>query len=459
LGQKIRIRATRAGRRDPLDRLSAQDVRILKSEAGQIRGHTCKVMLLEEPRERALPTLEGIRASIAARLDAAPRLRQRLAYTPLHVANPVWVDDAEFDIDRHVTAVPTAGTVSRDRLKDVVGELMTQRLDYHHPLWQLNVIERLEDGSMALIWRIHHCMADGTTCVRLGSEVLWSDSPESSPLETLQWWPQPAPSSMSLFVSGLADRAQQRPHHRASVHELRSLRDSTTIARRELARTAEITELAERPGQARQVAFATAPVADCRRAAKKIDEAITVNDVVLSLVAGGVREWLRHRHDPVEGIRAKVPVSLHRPDEGDGVANRDSYFFVDLPVAEPDPAKRLGAINRETHQRKLDHDAETLYRLGAHPFFAHWAMSPRVFTFNVSNVRGPAGDVYVLGARVREMYSLAEIAPRHALRVAVLSAAGTLFFGLCADRDGVRDLDVFAEGIERSVDELLAAAG
>ena len=458
MGQKIRTRGGRAGRRVPLDRLSAQDVRILKLEATRIRGHTCKVMLLEESPERALPTLAEIRTSIAARLDAAPRLRQRLAYIPLHVANPVWVDDAGFDIDRHVTAVPAAGPMNRDRIKDVVGELMTRRLDHHHPLWQLNVIERLEDGSMALIWRIHHCMADGTTCVRLGSEVLWSDSPDLTPPQTLRWWPQPAPNGMSLFVRGLADRARQHPHRHASVHELRSLRDSATVARRELARAAEITELAEAPGEARHVAFAAAPVAECRHAAKTIDDSITLNDVVLSLVAGGVREWLRHRHDSIKGIRAKVPVSLHRPDEGDGAANRDSYFFVDLPVDEPDPAKRLQAINRETQERKLDDDAEVLYRLGAHPFVAHWAMSPRVFTFNVSNVRGPARDVYVLGARVREMYSLAEIAPRHALRVAVISASGTLFFGLCADRDAVHDLDLLADGIKRSVEELLAVA-
>jgi diacylglycerol O-acyltransferase / wax synthase len=443
----------------PLDRLSAQDVRILKHEATRIRGHTCKVILLEQSPQRALPGLEEIRASIAARLDAAPRLRQRLAYTPLHVANPVWVDDVEFDIDRHVTAVPAAGSMNRDRMKDVVGELMTQRLDHHHPLWQLNVIEGLEDGSMALIWRIHHSMADGTTCVRLGSEVLWSDSPDSTLPQTLPWWPQPAPSSMSLFVSGLADRARQHPHSHASVQELRSLGASATIARRELARAAEITELAEGPSEGRHVAFAAAPIADCKRAAKTIDESITLNDVVLSLVAGGVREWLRHSHGPTEGIRAKVPVSLHHPGEGDGVANRDSYFFVDLPVDEPDPVKRLRAINRETHERKLDDDAEVLYRLGAHPFVAHWAMSPRVFTFNVSNVRGPAREIYVLGARVREMYSLAEIAPRHALRVAIISASGTLFFGLCADRDAVRDLDLLADGIKRALEELLAVAG
>jgi diacylglycerol O-acyltransferase len=185
---------------------------------------------------------------------------------------------------------------------------------------------------------------------------------------------------------------------------------------------------------------------------------VTLNDVVLAVVAGGVRVWLRHRHGALQGIRAKVPVSLHGAGEGANVANRDSYFFVDLPVAEEDPVERVRAINRETRERKLNHDAETLYRLGSHPFLVRWAMNPHVFTFNISNVPGPRSDVYILGSRVREMYSLAEIAPRHGLRLAVISAAGSLFFGLCADHDAVPDLDILAQGIERSADELLAVA-
>lgn len=453
MGHKFRIRP------EPLDRLSDQDVRILKREGRSIRGHTCKVLVVEQSPQGGLPTIEQLRASIASRLDAAPRMRQRLAYAPLHVANPVWVDDAGFDLERHVTAVPTVGALSRDGLQSVLETLMAQRLDHRRPLWQLNVVERLEDGSMALIWRIHHSMADGTTCVRLGSEVLWSDSLEIAPPPELRWSPHPAPGRMSLFVSGLADRTRTRPHRGRSIPSLHSLRASAAIVGRELEPSAAVTSLATRAGAARKAAFAAAPLADCKRAGKAIDAAITLNDVVLSLVAGGVRQWLRHRHGPTDGIRAKVPVSLHRTDEASAPANRDSYFFVELPVAEPDPVTRLRAINRETDERKLNHDAETLYRLGAHPFVAHWAMSPHVFTFNVSNVRGPAGDVYVLGCRVRELYSLAEIAPRHALRVAVISAAGSLFFGLCADREVVDDVHVLAEGIERSADELLAVAG
>ncbi len=396
--------------------------------------------------------------AIAARLDAAPRMRQRLAYPPLRLAAPVWLDDPDFDVARHVKAVPTDGPLSRAGLQGVVAELMAQRLDPARPLWQLNVVERLEDGSMALIWRIHHCMADGTTCVRLGAGMLWSNSANSPQLPAATWAPGRAPSGMSLLVQGLAARARPRRQSAVTGAYTHSLRESLSIIRRELSPAAAVTDFAIRSGLRRRVAFASVPFADAKRAGKAIDAAVTMNDVVLAIVAGGVRAWLLHRHGALDGIRAKVPVSLHRADDGAEIANRDSYFFVDLPVAEGDPVKRVLAINSETRERKLNHDAETLYRLGSHPFLTRWAMNPHVFTFNVSNVPGPRTEVYILGSRVREMYSLAEIAPRHGLRLAVISAAGSLFFGLCADHDAVPDLDVLAQAIERSADELLALA-
>jgi WS/DGAT C-terminal domain len=116
---------------------------------------------------------------------------------------------------------------------------------------------------------------------------------------------------------------------------------------------------------------------------------------------------------------------------------------------------RLLAITRESHERKVGHDAEALYHLGLNPLVARWSMSPRAFTFNVSNIRGPAHDMYVLEARVRSFYSLGEIAQNHALRIAVTSFAGTLSFGLLADRDAVEHLHVFADGIRTAAAELL----
>jgi diacylglycerol O-acyltransferase / wax synthase len=449
-----------------LDRLSDEDARILKLGRGTIRGHTCKVLVLEAAGGRPLPTLQALRHQIGARLDAVPRLRQRLVPTPLKVANPVWLDDQEFDIARHVSPVRTGGPVSYAEFGEIVAGTFGRRLDRSHPLWQLDVVEELDDGSMALIWRLHHCMADGTTCVRIGSSVLWSDDPDQASPPASAWSPERGPDALGLFTRGVLEHVHRRPgvprpsgallRSRGSV---RSLLRSREIVRRELSPAAALTLFAHRGGPGRSVAFAMASLGECKRAGNAIGAAVTLNDVVLALVAGGVRVWLQRGHGPMAGVRVKIPVSLHHDGEGDAVANRDSYFFVDLPVAEPDPIKRVLAINRETSERKLDHDADVLYRLGAHPFVAHWAMSPHVFTFNVSNVRGPANDIYVLGAHVREMYSLAEIAHQHALRVAVISAAGSLFFGLCADRDAVKELRVLADGIRHSADELLRVAG
>jgi diacylglycerol O-acyltransferase / wax synthase len=432
-----------------LDRLSAEDERILKLEGGAIRGHTCKVVVLKRPEGRALPTLDALRASIDARLDAAPRLRKRLVMTPLGVAPPVWLDDPRFSIARHVTRVETDGAPSRPKLEQIVSNLMCKRLDRAHPLWHLEVVD-LDNDSMALIWRIHHCLADGGTCVALGSAVLWSSDPDPALPHKSAWSPEAAPSRLSLLAFGLAERARRSVGDMWGLKRQRRFGLSHGVVERELIPSATLTPLSHRVGFARNVAFAVAPVDECKQAGKAIDPTITLNDVVLAIVAGGLRSWLSQTAEPMEGIRVQIPVSLHQPGEKDLVSNRDSYFFVDLPVDEPDPRRCVLRINQETTERKLDGDAETLYRLGHHPLAAHWAMSPRVFTFNVSNVRGPQEGIYVLGARVCELYSLAEIAQHHALRVAVISAAGSLFFGLCADRDAVADLDVLADGLSES---------
>jgi len=392
---------------------------------------------------------------VDARLDAAPRLRQRLVETPLRVASPAWLDDPTFDIAHHVTQLRAPAPVSREGLQEILGGLMTRRLDRARPLWHLDMVE-LEHESLALVWRIHHCMADGATSVRLGAAVLWDDDPDAVLPAPASWTPAAGPGTVGLFALGIRDRAHHARRRHAAARRSGSRLRSRVVLRRELTREADLTPLAASAGSARRVAFAMAPLAECRRAGKAVDPSVTLNDVVLAIVAGGVRTWLEHVSGAEATIRVKVPVSLHGRGEDDVVGNRDSYFFVDLPVDEGDPAARVLAISRETRERKLGHDAETLYHLGRNPLVSRWAMSPRVFTFNVSNVRGPAEDIYVCGARVRELYSLAEIAQQHALRVAVISAAGNLFVGLNADRDAVVELQAMTDGMRRSVEELLA---
>ena len=216
-------------------------------------------------------------------------------------------------------------------------------------------------------------------------------------------------------------------------------------------------------GRERAIALAVTPMSALREAARRLAGA-TVNDAVLAVVAGALRRWLEHRHGPIHGLRVKVPVTMHH--DGDQAGNRDSWFRVDLPVDEPDPVARLAAVRRETAQRKARHDAQELDELADRmarfsPRLATWSQrlqrSGRSFALNVSNVRGPDRAVTVLGAPIGAVHPLVEVAQHHALRVAVLSVADRLGFGLVADPSVVGDLDLLAEAVEQEAAELLRA--
>jgi WS/DGAT/MGAT family acyltransferase len=221
-------------------------------------------------------------------------------------------------------------------------------------------------------------------------------------------------------------------------------------------------------GSHRGVAFVSASLEDFKRIRAAADEGTTVNDVVLASIAGALRTWLAHRGAEAPRLRVKVPVSLHSGDEEpSAVGNRDSFFFADLPVAEPDPGARLAAVRRETALRKREGDADLLYLFFSDLARVSRAVERRVerlaataasFSLCVSNVPGPRGPRYVLGGEVRAFYSLAEVAQRHGLRVAAFSFADELSFGLCADADAIPDLDVLAAGLQDAIAELRAIA-
>jgi diacylglycerol O-acyltransferase / wax synthase len=453
----------------PPERLSREDAQILELESATIAGHTCKVAIVEPQPGAPRPTVESLRERITSRLGSVPRCRSRLAPTPLGLAPPVWIEDTAFDIRNHVRRLETNAPVSRARFRELVAGVMTQRLDRSRPLWQLDVVDELDDGSVALIWRLHHCMVDGVTALRLGSVLLWDggtdlvSAPDGSARRQHEY------RTAELLALGLGYRARRiaagagntaralAPRRWAGAAR-EAVRVRTTV-RRELRPTAGASPLDHRAGPTRTVAFASGALDDFKRIGHALGPGATVNDTLLAVVAGAVRTWLERRGAGAEHLRVKVPVSLHHHDEHpDAFGNRDSYFFVDLPIAEPDPALRLQAISRETSERKHDHDAELLARLPLHRAVSRWALSPRVFTFNVSNVPGPSGPLSLLDAPVTELYSLAEIAEHHALRISVISASGTLFFGLCADGEVVGDIDVLAQGVHDSLGELLERA-
>jgi WS/DGAT/MGAT family acyltransferase len=457
-----------------LNRLSDEDARILALESPTIAGHMCKLLIVERPLD-----VEALQRHVAALLSKAPRLGQRLARTPFGIANPVWVDDDAFDITKHVRRVEAEEPVDRERLLQITADLIAERLDRSRPLWRLDVVERLTPERSALIWRVHHCMADGLTAFRLGSTAIWDAQGRDRPNAGDQWSPEPQPGKARLAALGVRSRlAGLGGDARKAAAVLRSPRQLGPLARaaarmpaviaRELSPAGARTALDRPAGAERVLATAAAPLEDLKRIERSFGEGITVNDVVLASVGGGLRRWLERRGEGLTGVRAKVPVSLHCQDvEPDSLGNHDSFMFVDLAVSDRNPVERLREINRETRSRKLHRDPQVLYdffrdvHAVARPFermASRWAMSPRLFALNVSNCPGPTTSISVLGREVSELYSFAEIANRHGLRVAVVSVAGTVSFGLCADRAVAPDVDVVAAGIESELEALSAAA-
>ena len=419
--------------------LSAEDTRILALESGTVRGHTCKVFVIAGER-----SAEEVRAHLQERLGVVPQLMRRL---DPGVGQSAWNDDPGFSLERHVI---DRGALDDAGLRQLVATAMATPLDRDHPLWAMDVVSPLTGGRTALVWRIHHAVADGVTAMRMACELLL----EATAREVRGSRPSPAQRPPA-----------SPPHSRASA--LRSTARLPQTLRQELGRRAIPSALDQRVGPRREVAFVDASLEELRRIGHAAPERATVNDVVLSAVSAGLRAWLDRLGAPAEGLRAKVPVSLHQAGESE-TANRDSFMVVDLPLEQDDPLARLVAVARETRKRKRRHDAETI-----HDFFRdlshlsrslerhaqQWAMSPRVFTLNVSNVPGPLDPQSVLGAPLLELHSLAEIAHRHALRVAIVSACGRISFGLCADPDAIDGLDLVAHGIGREIDALGGAVG
>jgi diacylglycerol O-acyltransferase / wax synthase len=428
-------------------RLSPEDLRILALENETVAGHTCKVIVLD-----GTVSLDRLRSSIAGRLPGSPLLGMRLSEIG---GAPWWVPDPHLDVSAHVReSGPPADHSALDEagLRTAVARIFEQHLDRSRPLWRIDALPRLTRGRSALVWRIHHALADGSTAMRMAGSVLW-DAPPAAPPGTAAAGGPPEREGRAAAVS---------PAEHGRLTTLRAVA-------REAPQPWLRSPFDGHIGARRAVAFASAGLAELRSAARAMDGA-TVNDAVLTIVSGGLRRWLESHHGHLGAVRVKVPVSLHglphEPGEdGARPGNRDSFFCLDLPLAPADPLGRLAAIRRATRTRKQAHDArhlDTVMRdLAGIPGLGHFAeralAHPRSFALNVSNVPGPRQPVQVLGVPVQAMYSLAEIGEQHALRVAVVSLAGTLCFGLVADPTLLDDVDHLAADLQAEATALTGA--
>jgi diacylglycerol O-acyltransferase / wax synthase len=425
--------------------LSQDDAQILRLESAVIKGHTGKVIVIAPgPSGGALQT-DRLRDQVGDRMIGLPRLAQRVEEPRLGLGRPAWVQADDVDLGWHVAAPARAAPLSDEELRRAVGELLSERLDHSRPLWRLDALP-LTGGRTALVARIHHAMADGVSAIRLVSALLW-DADGGPP-------PAPARAARAAPSAPGSDPGEARILVRLPAALWRELRPGRD------------TKLDQHIGPAREVAWSSFPLERFRRIEKGAAERVTVNDVVLAVVAGGLRRWLPTAGGIAADLKAQCPVSLHAREETAGqLGNRDSFMNVDLPISEPDAAERLRLISTETSERKLDHDADALYAffhaLGRfRPLYrgvTRLTSGPREFALSISNVPGPRQRPRILGHAVEQFSSFAEPADRHALRVSIISLGGELAFGLCSDPDAISDLDGFRGALADSTAELEVA--
>jgi diacylglycerol O-acyltransferase / wax synthase len=459
------------------DRLTGLDASFLHIEDATSHMHVASVMLFEGPP----PPYDDLIEAIERRLPLVPRYRQRLAHVPLQQGRPKWVDDPHLNLRYHVraTALPSPG--SERQLKDLAGRVFSQQLDRDKPLWEIWLVDGLEDERFALLAKTHHALVDGISGMDIVS-VLFDTSPEpAAPTDPGdRWLPRPLPSGVQLLAEALLERATVPAEVARSVRALlrgprrvvEGLRDAAVgVGAMAWAgiNAAPASPYNKPIGPHRRYTWVRANLRDV----KAIKDSLggTVNDVVLAVVAGALGKHLRRRGQNTDGLelKAMVPVSVRTELEEGALGNRVAAIMAPLPVWCQEPVARMDIVREELKGLKQGGQAVGAQVLTGLSGFAPptimdqaarlMVRRQRFFNVVVTNVPGPQFPLYVLGRRMIETFPMVPLAKNQALGIALLSYDGHINFGLVGDFDLLWDLDELAEDVQESLAELAEVAG
>jgi WS/DGAT/MGAT family acyltransferase len=432
--------------------------------------------------EGPAPSYGDLVRLLVGKLPQVPRYRQRVRPVPMNLGRPMWVDDPHFQILYHVrhTAVPKPG--GDEQLRNLAGRVLGQRLDMSKPLWEVWLVEGLEDDRWAIISKVHHCMIDGVAGTDL-MQLMFDVDPDASHPEPREWTPQRDPSDLGLVAGALTETVT------SPLRRFTSLPGTGELTRTAKGLLGSGRSLATAlPQLARQAATPlartlTGPIGPHRRWAwtdaqldefKQVRAALggSLNDVVLTAVTRGFRDLLQGRGALSEDVvvRSMVPVSVRKPGERGTLNNQVTAVFVDLPVGVRDPAERLARIRRQMDDHKAamqavdarsiiamgDFVAPTLLALGVRAAMQAGQLWCQAVT---TNVPGPRIPLYVLGRRMCSTHAYVPIAGGTRVSIGIFSYLNSITFGINADFDAFPDVDVLAGGIRSGIEELLALAG
>ncbi|MCV7168715.1 wax ester/triacylglycerol synthase family O-acyltransferase [Mycobacterium manitobense] len=465
-------------------RLSAPDATFFHLENTATPMYVGSLSILRRPRSGL--SYESLLATVEQRLPQIPRYRQKVREVTLGLARPVWVDDPDFDITYHIrrSALPSPG--SDAQLHDLVARLGSRPLDKTRPLWEMYLVEGLTKNRVAIYTKSHQALVNGMTALEIGHVIV--DRTQKAPEfgEDI-WIPAREPSDRRLLLGAVGDWVT-RP-----TAQLGAVRDAVTdvatnagqlvemgrrfadVARTVARGTAPNSPLNTRVSRNRRFTVASHELEDYRRMRARYE--CNINDILLAVVAGALRNWLLSRGEPVgptTTVRAMAPMSVYPDAEIDSAGPGQAIsevapFLVDLPVGEGNAVVRLSQISHATESHPTAAslvDARTIVTLsGFAPPTLHamgirvaTTFSARQFNLLITNVPGAQKQMYVAGTKLLETYAVPPLLHNQTLSIGVTSYNGMLYFGINADRDAMSDVDVLPGLLRESLDELLEAA-
>lgn len=466
-----------------VSRLTALDAEFFSRENTSTPMHVGSLAIFRKPRGGL--SYDDLLALVESRLPQVPRYRQKVREIGLGLARPVWLDDPDFDITYHIrrSALPSPG--SDEQLQDLVARLTSRPLDRARPLWEMYVVEGVSRNRVAIYIKTHQSLVDGQAALELG-QVMFDRTARVPQFGEDIWVPAREPSHSELIAGAIAewvsrpgarlDAARELVGDLATVPgSIGELGDRVVKVVRTAARgTAPRGPLNQQVSRSRRFAVVATKLADYRRVRAKYD--CDVNDVVLAVIAGALRNWLLSRGEPVtptSTVRAIVPMSVHRDGDLDmstaASTTEVSPFLVDLPVGEGNTVVRLSQIAHATESHsaamslvEVSQMAElsgfappTLHALAARVA----TMFPnRLYNLLVTNVPGPQGAVYLNGAKLTEIYPVPPLPRNQVMAIGLTSYNGTVFYGINADRDAMPDVAMIPVLLTEALDELLEAA-
>lgn len=458
-----------------MDRMSAMDAGFYLAESEKTPLHMGSVAVFDGPA----PSYGDLVRLLLGKLPQVPRYRQRVQEVPLYLGRPVWADDQHFQILYHVrhTALPKPGTP--DQLRNLAGRVLGHRLDLSKPLWELWLVEGLEQNRWAIINKIHHAMVDGVGGTDL-MQLVFDLDPHAEHPDPQPWMPAAASPTLSIVAHGVADSIARPLRQLAalpadSAHALSAPREllrrggvlagALVTLGRQVA-TPVASSLNGPIGPHRRWSWSDTTIEDVGRVRKAFGG--TMNDVVLTAITGGFRDLLEARGEltPRLVVRSLVPVSVRQKSERGTLNNQVSAVFVDLPVGEPSPLARLESLRRQMDSQKRllgVYDAHALLGAGDLIAPALLAIGVRALLRRTqpwsqavtTNVPGPRVPLYLLGRRMTSLYPYVPLGAGVQISIGIFSYVGKITFGINADFDAVPDVDVLARGIGHGLDELL----